>query len=145
MAETKDVDGTKASPKELAKAVAGSAPAAPAAAAPAAAAPVAAAPSKLTSETIVVDAEIPDGVATGDGVVEAAAPVAPVQTEVSEVLVRVDPARCPKTHCNMFFAGPRRVALTSGRVYVFEAGVPQYVHRDDRDAVAAAGGADYTG
>ena len=141
MAETKDVDGTKASPKELAKAVAGAAPAA----APAAAAPVAAAPSKLTSETIVVDAEIPDGVATGDGVVEAAAPVAPVQTEVSEVLVRVDPSRCPKTHCNMFFAGPRRVALTSGRVYVFEAGVPQYVHRDDRDAVAAAGGADYTG
>lgn len=141
MAETKDVDGTKASPKELAKAVAG----APAAAAPVVAAPVAAAPSKLTSETIVVDAEIPDGVAIGDGVAEAAAPVAPVQTEVSEVLVRVDPSRCPKTHCNMFFAGPRRVALTSGRVYVFEAGVPQYVHRDDRDAVAAAGGADYTG
>ena len=59
------------------------------------------------------------------------------------VAVVVDPAACPDTHVCMHTAGNLRVALTSGRVYIFEAGKPQYVHKEDRDAVAARGAAEY--
>lgn len=59
------------------------------------------------------------------------------------VAVVVDPAACPDTHICMHTAGNSRVALTSGRVYIFEAGKPQYVHKEDRDAVAARGAAEY--
>ena len=59
------------------------------------------------------------------------------------VAVVVDPAACPDTHICMHTAGNLRVALTSGRVYIFEAGKPQYVHKEDRDAVAARGAAEY--
>ena len=59
------------------------------------------------------------------------------------VAVVVDPAACPDTHVCMHTAGNSRVALTSGRVYIFEAGKPQYVHKEDRDAVAARGAAEY--
>lgn len=58
--------------------------------------------------------------------------------------VEVDPAQCPPTHICMFCAGGyRRIALTTGRVYVFVDGKPQYVHKEDRAEVAAQGGAEY--
>ena len=82
-----------------------------------------------------------------------AAPAAPVAKLASlglpgdgftqTVAVVVDPAACPDTHVCMHAAGNLRVALTSGRVYIFEAGKPQYVHKEDRDAVAARGAAEY--
>ena len=82
-----------------------------------------------------------------------AAPAAPVTKLASlglpgdgftqTVAVVVDPAACPDTHVCMHTAGNLRVALTSGRVYIFEAGKPQYVHKEDRDAVAARGAAEY--
>ena len=82
-----------------------------------------------------------------------AAPAAPVTKLASlglpgdgftqTVAVMVDPAACPDTHVCMHTAGNSRVALTSGRVYIFEAGKPQYVHKEDRDAVAARGAAEY--
>ena len=82
-----------------------------------------------------------------------AAPAAPVAKLASlglpgdgftqTVAVVVDPAACPDTHVCMHTAGNLRVALTSGRVYIFEAGKPQYVHKEDRDAVAARGAAEY--
>ena len=82
-----------------------------------------------------------------------AAPTAPVAKLASlglpgdgftqTVAVVVDPAACPDTHVCMYAAGNLRVALTSGRVYIFEAGKPQYVHKEDRDAVAARGAAEY--
>ena len=82
-----------------------------------------------------------------------AAPAAPVTKLASlglpgdgftqTVAVVVDPAACPDTHVCMHAAGNLRVALTSGRVYIFEAGKPQYVHKEDRDAVAARGAAEY--
>ena len=82
-----------------------------------------------------------------------AAPAAPVAKLASlglpgdgftqTVAVVVDPAACPDTHVCMHTAGNLRVALTSGRVYIFEAGKPQYVHTEDRDAVAARGAAEY--
>ena len=82
-----------------------------------------------------------------------AAPAAPVTKLASlglpgdgftqTVAVVVDPAACPDTHVCMHTAGNSRVALTSGRVYIFEAGKPQYVHKEDRDAVAARGAAEY--
>ena len=82
-----------------------------------------------------------------------AAPAAPVTKLASlglpgdgftqTVAVMVDPAACPDTHVCMHTAGNLRVALTSGRVYIFEAGKPQYVHKEDRDAVAARGAAEY--
>ena len=59
------------------------------------------------------------------------------------VAVVVDPSACPDTHVCMHTAGNARIALTSGRVYIFEKGKPQYVHKDDRDAVAARGAAEY--
>lgn len=82
-----------------------------------------------------------------------AAPVAGAVVEVNlknggfvpATTLTVDPSKCPDTHVCMFFASARRVALTSGRIYLFEALKPQYVHRDDRDAVAAAGGGEWTG
>lgn len=57
----------------------------------------------------------------------------------------VDWKQCPKGFVPMFFAGNMRIALTSGRVYVFAAGKPQFVQLDDRDAVAARGGAEFKG
>ena len=82
-----------------------------------------------------------------------AAPAAPITKLASlglpgdgftqTVAVVVDPAACPDTHVCMHTAGNLRVALTSGRVYIFEAGKPQYVHKEDRDAVAARGAAEY--
>ena len=82
-----------------------------------------------------------------------AAPAAPVTKLASlglpgggftqTVAVVVDPAACPDTHVCMHTAGNLRVALTTGRVYIFEGGKPQYVHKEDRDAVAARGAAEY--
>lgn len=63
---------------------------------------------------------------------------------VPATTLTVDPSKCPDTHVCMFFASAKRVALTSGRIYLFEALKPQYVHRDDRDAVAAAGGGEWS-
>ena len=60
------------------------------------------------------------------------------------VAVVVDPSACPSTHVCMHIARNARVALTSGRVYIFEAGKPQFVHKEDRDAVAACGAGEYT-
>jgi ferredoxin len=60
------------------------------------------------------------------------------------VAVVVDPSACPPTHVCMHIARNARVALTSGRVYIFEAGKPQFVNKEDRDAVAACGAGEYT-
>lgn len=57
----------------------------------------------------------------------------------------IDPKQCPAGFVPMFFAGNMRVALKTGRCYVFAAGKPQFVNDEDRDEVAARGGAEYTG
>lgn len=113
------------------------------------------------AETLAKDLGI-QGAETGDGdagttaELQAALGIEPVKEIVGADLtlsaaytansaVEIDPAQCPRTHICMFCAGGyRRIALTTGRVYVFVDGKPQFVHKEDRSAVAAQGGAEYT-
>ena len=103
-----------------------------------------------TAKTPAAGAPAPAAAATENTKAAKAAPVAklaslglPGDGFTQTVAVVVDPAACPDTHVCMHTAGNLRVALTSGRVYIFEAGKPQYVHKEDRDAVAARGAAEY--
>ena len=103
-----------------------------------------------TAKTAAAGAPAPAAAATENTKAAKAAPVAklaslglPGDGFTQTVAVVVDPAACPDTHVCMHTAGNSRVALTSGRVYIFEAGKPQYVHKEDRDAVAARGAAEY--
>lgn len=103
-----------------------------------------------TAKTAAAGAPAPAAAATENTKAAKAAPVAklaslglPGDGFTQTVAVVVDPAACPDTHICMHTAGNLRVALTSGRVYIFEAGKPQYVHKEDRDAVAARGAAEY--
>ena len=103
-----------------------------------------------TAKTAAAGAPAPAAAATENTKAAKAAPVAklaslglPGDGFTQTVAVVVDPAACPDTHVCMHTAGNLRVALTSGRVYIFEAGKPQYVHKEDRDAVAARGAAEY--
>ena len=106
-----------------------------------------------TAKTAAAGAPAPAAAPAPAPAVAKAAPAAPVAKLASlglpgdgftqTVAVVVDPAACPDTHVCMHTAGNSRVALTSGRVYIFEAGKPQYVHKEDRDAVAARGAAEY--
>lgn len=59
------------------------------------------------------------------------------------VAVTVDHTQCPPTHVCMYMAKDARVALTTGRCYIFAKDKPQFVHKEDRDAVAASGAGDY--
>ena len=103
-----------------------------------------------TAKTAAAPAPAPAAAATENTKAAKAAPFAklaslglPGDGFTQTVAVVVDPAACPDTHVCMHTAGNSRVALTSGRVYIFEAGKPQYVHKEDRDAVAARGAAEY--
>lgn len=103
-----------------------------------------------TAKTAAAGAPAPAAAATENTKAAKAAPFAklaslglPGDGFTQTVAVVVDPAACPDTHVCMHTAGNLRVALTSGRVYIFEAGKPQYVHKEDRDAVAARGAAEY--
>ena len=50
-----------------------------------------------------------------------------------------DPALCPPTHVNMHTVDDRRVACTTGRVYLFAKGQNLYVNLEDRDTCASHG------
>ena len=53
-----------------------------------------------------------------------------------------DPKKCPPTYVNMFTADDRRIACTSGRVYLFAAGQNLFVHKEDRATCAGLGAAE---
>lgn len=64
------------------------------------------------------------------------------QMGIPATTVFCDPKKCPSTHVNMFTADDRRIACTSGRVYLFAAGENLYVHKEDRNTCANHGAAD---
>ena len=87
-------------------------------------------------------------VTNGDNTIIAAAHAVELGIEgvgfVPTVTLTVDPDKCPSTHVCMYMAKDSRVALTTGRVYIFAKDKPQFVHKEDRDAVAAKGGGEWS-